>query len=269
MRVARFDHRSERAPRCPRRTRPPAGLLPACDRSRYAAGVDLDALPSRELVERTLLDHTLFPRASELLQARLPDDATSELLIEEYRTGRAPPWLAAHLLGCLRAPAGYSVVREILISAPGLTAEAYAGVALARIDPALARGDLLLLMSQGGHRRIREGALYGLGSLRQPDLGDAIVEAVRRGRVQADAAGSVIASLGLSHEALLAWLESSDALRRNVAVRAVFFLSARAGGVVPRPLARAAKTAMDSWGVKLAPSVRRMLRERIERSTAA
>ncbi len=101
MRVACFDHRSERSPRCPRRTRPPAGLLPACDRSRYAAGVDLDALPSRELVERTLLDHTLFPRASELLQARLPDDATSELLIEARS---APARLSARACRLLRGP---------------------------------------------------------------------------------------------------------------------------------------------------------------------
>lgn len=154
-------------------------------------------------------------------------------------------------------------VRGILVSAPGLLAESYAGVAMARIAGADAREDLLDLMRRGPCRRSREGALYGLVELGDPTVAPRIVDAVRDRLVGRGAAGFVIAALRLPDGELVTWLRSADQAVREVAIDAVFSLSADVGGLRDMPLALAAREAITAGRVQLAPQIRRMLEDRI------
>lgn len=62
---------------------------------------------------------------------------------------------------------------------------------------------------------------------------------------------------------LAAWLRAPDEVERTAAIDAVFHLSARLGGLRDAPLARAAREAMRAGTVRIAPSTRAMLEERI------
>lgn len=74
-----------------------------------------------------------------------------------YRKDRVPAWLVAYLLGCIRAARGYDVAREVLLAAPGLSAESYAGPAMARIAGTSAHDDLAGLMIDAHKLRARVG----------------------------------------------------------------------------------------------------------------
>lgn len=69
------------------------------------------------------------------------------------------------------------------MSRAGLLSESYAGVAMVRIAGADARDDLLNLMQNGSHRRVRDGALWGLCKLADASLLPAVMECVRERRV--------------------------------------------------------------------------------------
>lgn len=99
-----------------------------------------------QIVDRVVANHASFKFAARDLEALAPDRSAVEALIGAWRSGTAPPWLVAHLLGCIGHDAGYAATREILLSAPGSLAESYAGVALAKIRGAGARADLAALL---------------------------------------------------------------------------------------------------------------------------
>jgi hypothetical protein len=224
---------------------------------------ELATMSSRDLVLCTLAHHASCGPVGEILQRREPDDQTARVVVEAYEAGRAPAWLTAYLLGCLRGRVTYALVRGLLESAPGLSAEVYAGVAMARIAGMGARGDLLDLMRHGQHRRSREGAAYGLGELRDPTVAPSLVAALREGRIERLCAGSVIASLRVPGAELAAWLRSPDEVERTAAIDAVFHLSAQLGGLRDAPLARAAREALRAGTVRLSPSTREMLEARL------
>jgi hypothetical protein len=225
----------------------------------------LDPLPSRTLLLHVLEDPMLFKQAGSILSSRPPDEDAAALLLEAYKAKRAPPWLTAQLLGCLRARSTYSAAREILLNAPGLLAETYAGVAMARIAGLDARVDLLELLRRAEHWRSRQGALYGLAALRDPSLAPLIRDAVRDGFILCRDAGAVLSGLDVPTKVLVEWLASADDVSRQVALDTVFHLSAKLGGLRDLPLALAARRAMSLGTVKVAPRTRKMLEERIDK----
>ena len=227
------------------------------------------ALPSTEIVAHVLRSHPAFKFASEIFLERPPDGPAAAALIEAFEAGTAPAWLTAHLLGCLRAPAGYEVVHRMLVSAPGLLAESYAGPALARIAGPGARADLLDLMRRGQYRRVREGALYGLALLGDASVVPVVLEAVRDRLVGHGAAGSVCVSLHVPAAEFAAWLRSPEEDARQVAINAVINLSAMEGRLRDVPLASAALEAVRAGTVRLSPSMRRCLEERLGKIVAA
>lgn len=225
----------------------------------------LAAMTSAEVVAAVLEHHPLFKDAGALLAGRAPDEDTGRVLVAAYSDGRAPAWLAAYLLGCLRARSAYAVVRGILLAEQGSLSESYAGVALVRLAGADARADLLDLMRNAPRRVSREGAAYGLGSLGDATVAAALLAAVRDGKVLASCAGSVLASLPVRPGELVALLEADEESARAVAIQAVFSLSAQVGGLRDAPLARAARAALRARRVRLSPRVAAMLEERIAR----
>ena len=76
-------------------------------------------------------------------------------LIEAFRSGVAPPWLVACLLRYVRHPVGYDVAREILLTHPGLSAEVYAGDAMAIIGGDDAVPELKRIVIEGDHLKTR------------------------------------------------------------------------------------------------------------------
>jgi HEAT repeat protein len=230
----------------------------------------LRGLPSTEIVGHALRQHAIFKFASEIFLERPPDESAAAALIEAFEAGEAPAWMTAHLLGCLRAPAGYEIVRQILISAPGLLAESYAGPALARIAGPAARDDLLDLMRRGQHRRAREGALGGLGELGDKSVVPPVLEAVRDRLVGRHAAGAIVRKLKVSATELAAWLQSSDEDARHVAIDAISGLSATEEGVLrDTTLVTAALEAVRAGAVRLSPSARGRLEKRLGEILAA
>ena len=129
-----------------------------------------------ELVDRAIENVMAFKRVALLLDDLSPDREAADRLVRAFEEERAAPWLTAHLLGCIGHEAGYATVRQILVSAPGMSAEGYAGVALAKIRGDDAFDELVALMGGAVDRRSREGAAYGLGQLAAtPDLALPIV----------------------------------------------------------------------------------------------
>jgi hypothetical protein len=93
---------------------------------------DIDTNASdQELLVAVLERQGLMKKAGRILAARPPNDTGARFLLAQYKKGDCPPWLAAYLLGCVRHELGYATVLQILLDAPGLCAESYAGVALA------------------------------------------------------------------------------------------------------------------------------------------
>jgi hypothetical protein len=218
----------------------------------------VDDLPSPKIVVRVLDDHSLFKRASAIFLRRKPDEDAASVLLDAYHAGRAPPWLAAHLLGCLRAPLAYETVRAILHEAPRLLAESYAGVAMARIAGQAARADLLGTMRGAQSRRSREGALYGLGELGDSTVIPHILAAVRDRLIGRGAAGSVVATLGVSSQELATWLRSPDQATREVALDAGSALMATESFSDAR-LALALGEVLAAGTVRVAPRMRSAL----------
>src|SRR5829696_8007388 len=100
------------------------------------------------LIEMAVADHPRFKVVAAELQRRRPAREQAALrLIELHRGGAAPPWLTAHLLGCVGHPAGYATVLAILRAAPGSLAESYAGVAAVRIAGTAACDELVQIMT--------------------------------------------------------------------------------------------------------------------------
>lgn len=200
--------------------------------------------------------------AAELLK-RPPDTAAAGILIHTFQEGRAPAWLTAFLLGCLRDRSGYTVVRDILWSTPGYSGESYAGVAMARIAGAAARDDLLDAMQNAPTRGSREGAAYGLGELADDSLAPLLLEAARAGRIRSDNAATNIASSSSVEPLLREWLATDDSFKQAVALYAAFSLSATSTRLRNVELARAVNRALKTGVGPVSPDIKKMLAERI------
>jgi hypothetical protein len=224
----------------------------------------LAARSSRELLAEVLATHALCKQVGPIFRRRPPDEETASLLVEAFTTGAAPAWLAAYLLGNLRARSAYGVVRGILESRGDAGSESYAGVALAQIGGPDARSDLVRLLREAGHLKGRVGALNGLGALGDRSVVVDILGAVRERLVGDSAAGRVVAHLDVPRTELAAWLRGPDASQRAVAFEAARSLSGTPGGLGDVTLARAVREVLDAGTVKVAPGERRMLDERVD-----
>jgi hypothetical protein len=221
-------------------------------------GRTLRTLSSREIVERAAGRPLLFKQAGEIFQEREPDDVAGSALVHSYRDGLAPAWMTAYLLGCLRAECGYDTAREILLAAPGLIAESYAGVAMVRIRGVRARADLVTLMCSAAHLPSREGAAYGVGELRDPALVSVVHEAFRSGRLRKNAVAPVVRRLGVSTATVSAWLGSTDERDRSLGVETALFMDEIKSD---QAFARAAKAALST--VPRSPRRRRSIEEKL------
>jgi hypothetical protein len=220
----------------------------------------LSKMTSAALVDATIARHALFKHASKVLSGRAPDDGkAAEAVVRAFEAGRAPAWLVAHLLGCLRVPATYHVVRGILIDAPGSLAESYAGPAMARIGGAEAREHLIGLMRGAPRRRGRDGAVYGLGVLGDASVVDAIVAAARDHAVSRGASASALVALRVSSAAVVSWLRAQDDELRALAVEVVWTVSTQPGGIRDAHLACETRDLVLKGGVKLSPRTRERL----------
>ena len=189
--------------------------------SSSTAPAELAKLSSLAIVARVVAEPSLVKLAGAIFESRATHRRAAEALAEAYASGKAPPWMTAYLLGCMRASAMYSVVRAILVSAPGLLAESYAGVALVKISGDAAREDLLALLAGPYPRACRDGAMIGLAALRDPSLVGPLLVLVRTGQIPTKAAAHIIAADGPTPEQLVGWLGSAEASERSVALRVI------------------------------------------------
>ncbi|HVK63645.1 MAG TPA: hypothetical protein VM694_04185 [Polyangium sp.] len=165
---------------------------------------------STKLVAIAIADRGQFKHVAAELERRTPDADAASALVEAYRAEEAPPWLAAHLLGCIGHELGYATVREILLRAPGLLAESYAGPALAKILGERALPDLCALLRDAPKQVSREGAAYGLGHLGSPSAEAAVLEAVTTGCIRWQTAASILARLPIAPRHLCGLLRSGE-----------------------------------------------------------
>jgi hypothetical protein len=169
-----------------------------------------------ELVHLALASPHEIKAVLPLLERHPPDDAAAAIVLA---ASAAPAWLVAALLGSLRVASGYARVHEILARGPGLTAEGHAAAAMARIDPARARDDLLSLLTRGDSRRIREAAAAGLARLADPGLAPQLLAAWRARRILRDCAAAALAALPSPADLRLALHHSDDPDERDLAAR--------------------------------------------------
>jgi hypothetical protein len=210
------------------------------------------------LIEMAVGDHLRFKRVAAELEGRKPPVEHGALrLIELYRGGAAPPWLTAHLLGCIGHRAGYATVLEILRAAPGLLAESYAGVAAVRIAGTCAFEDLIQVMDNAENLRSREGAAYGLASSRDEAVAPQLVRALQRGRIRPSCGAATLADV-LSAIRIEAYLRTGEDTLRHLALLAVFHALARGREDLSAVRAAIAE-ALEDPRVGLAPIVRERL----------
>lgn len=168
---------------------------------------------AEDLVDLAVAQHLHFKRVARELETRPPSPEGTRRLLDAYRRGAAPAWLTAHLLGCLRDDAGYEPLREILLLAPGLLAESYAGPAMARIRRDAAFLDLRQLMFDAPKVAGREGAAYGLAHLGSQQAGDAILDAALAVRIRITTAASLLVRLRIEAAPVAALMDSTEGVR--------------------------------------------------------
>ena len=164
-----------------------------------------------ELIAKAVADHAHFKHVARELEWLPPSHAAADALAAAFLTGKAPPWLTAHLLGCVGDKSSYGLVREILLSAPGLLTESYAGPALAKIAGTDAYDDLCVLLHSAPMLRSREGAAYGLAQLASHDVPSMILDAARSGKIRWHTAAAILARIHLAIGQVLELLQSSNA----------------------------------------------------------
>ncbi|XXX82471.1 hypothetical protein WMF30_27330 [Sorangium sp. So ce134] len=177
---------------------------------------------SSKLVATALTDHGRFKHVAAELERRAPDADAASAVEQAYRAGEAPPWLAAYLLGCIGHEVGYATVREVLLTAPGLLAESYAGPALAKILGERALPDLCALLRDAPKQASREGAAYGLGHLKSPRAEEALLEAVTTGRIRWHTAAGILARIPIAARRLGELLRSSETVQLRLATEIVW-----------------------------------------------
>lgn len=221
-----------------------------------------------DLVRTAISNRASFKFVVGELEKRPPSKAAAEAVTEVYGLGDAPPWLAAVLLGACRDKVGYDTVRGILLSAPGLGAESYAGVALFKIRGGEALDDLKWILLNAPDLRSREGAAYGLQALGCQEAGPAILEATLAGKVRWRT-GSHILSHNLANQAMvLGLLLTGDMHQARIATEIIdsSILSAKSGmgtnSLVFRPvrkLLQAVDQALSDPRFTMAPGKRQRL----------
>ncbi|MGK3991101.1 hypothetical protein WME99_49090 [Sorangium sp. So ce136] len=177
---------------------------------------------SSKLVATALADHRRFKHVAAELERRVPDADAASTLVQAYRVGEAPPWLAAYLLGCIGHEVGYATAREVLLTAPGLLAESYAGPALAKILGERALPDLCALLRDAPKQVSREGAACGLGRLGSPRAEEALLEAVTTGRIRWHIAAGVLARIPIAPRRLGELLRSGETVQLRLASEIVW-----------------------------------------------
>ncbi|MGF1466685.1 MAG: hypothetical protein ACFCGT_11175 [Sandaracinaceae bacterium] len=180
------------------------------------------------LVELVLETNVRFKFVGAELDTRPPSEAAAKRLIDAYEAGDAPPWLTAYLLGCVGHEVGYGTVRAILLAAPRMLAESYAGPALAKIRGSGAHDDLVHLTMESPARRSREGAAYGLAHLGTGEAATAIINAAVSGAIGYQL-GGVLIDLPVGAERIAELLDAEERGRR-VAIEYLTGLIQRAAG---------------------------------------
>ncbi len=213
-------------------------------------------------LEEALGNHAFFKPAAHRLEEAPPEKGLAMRLVRAYEAGEAEPWFTAHLLGCIGHEAGYETVLAILWSSPGLLAESYAGVALARIRGEGARSDLERTLSEAPKRLAREGAAYGLAALGSPAGGACVVDAIRDRRIRPHM-GAVLEDMGLLDSLVLELFDSETERDRQAAFHAVSSALAHEERVsrVPRAAAGAMIRALDDGRVQASPQTRERIME--------
>jgi hypothetical protein len=168
------------------------------------------ALEAQDLVREALINHAVFKFSVIELEKRPPSRPAAEIVVNAFRNGDAPPWLAAVLLGACRDKVGYNTVREMLLSAPRIRAEGYAGVALAKIAGHDSLDDLINIMSNATDRHICEGAAFGLNSLGLPESAQALRKAALSGKMRPSTAAWMLARSFPNEGEVLELLRSPD-----------------------------------------------------------
>lgn len=221
-----------------------------------------------ELVEKAVANHAFFKQVASKLERLPPDAAAANAVVAAFRKGEAPPWLTACLLGCIGHDAGYEVVREILLEAPGQLAESYAGSALVKIAGARAFDDLCGLLEGAAKLSSRKGAACGLGRLKSERATAVLLRAARAGAIPGHVAAWNLARLPLAPDQILELLHSSDpeSLRLGTEIVWAVIRGADASRLTwlaanQRQLAAAVRLVLTNPTFKMAPRKRRVLTE--------
>jgi len=228
-------------------------------------------------VKKAIANHAYFKIASRDLEKLAPDAAATQALIEAFRGRSAPAWLVAHLLGCNGHDDGYALVREILLSAPGLLAESYAGVALTKIRGNRAFDDLASLLTEAPHKASREGAAYGLRELGGPVAIRIIAAAGRDGHIKPSVAASILAKLPTPSRRVIELVDSDTERGLLIAAWLIHFRETSSSvRAVPHwnrqetaELGDALRTALARHGGALSELRRRHLNQWLERQDEA
>lgn len=125
------------------------------------ADIDPDA-PSEDLVAAVLGRHALIKDVGPILEGRAPSESSAGLVVSRYEGATCPPWLAAHLLGCIGHSLAYDTALEILEEAPGALAENYAAAALVTMSPTRASNDLVRIVHKSERKASRDAAAWAL-----------------------------------------------------------------------------------------------------------
>ncbi|MDC3979815.1 hypothetical protein [Polyangium jinanense] len=204
---------------------------------------------STKLVTTAIANHARFKDVAAELERRTPDADAASALVEAYRAEEAPPWLAAHLLGCIGHELGYATVREILLNAPGMLAESYAGPALAKILGERALPDLCALLRDAPKQISREGAAYGLKRLGPPSAEAALLEAATTGRIRWQTAASLLADIPIAPRRLCGLLRSGEVVQLRLATEIVWVAL------------RHARSGQNTWIYDVAAELEPMIRD--------
>lgn len=214
---------------------------------------------------RAVENHAYFKKASENLLKLPTDESAAAYLIGAFEDELAPPWLTAHLLGCIGHESGYSTTRQILLDSLGMLSESYAGVALARIRGVDALLDLIELMNEAPKKIAREGAAYGLKELAGEQAIEALIRASRKGLIRWNQAGGILAGLGIRPQVVLEMLKSKTERDFRVATSLVEFRAIDTSAPQwseedSRVLATELETTMNSTSHSLSPVKAKTLR---------
>ncbi len=171
---------------------------------------------SVELVDLAIASHGRSKEVRRALEMGPPDEAAALRVREAFAAGRAPPWLAAMLLGGIRHERGYSLALEILAGGHGSLSEEYAATAIVCIASPAAERDLVRVFESAiGPERsaTRRAASWALGALRTPSATNAVLDALARGHIRALTAARALAGAPLDPALLTDWLRTG---RRDV-----------------------------------------------------